>query len=124
MNQPMTMPSASAMATLTMRLRSSRMCSMSGIRASLAALGARGSRPPEPAGRVGPAGVVMSWARSAGLLRLRLGQRHAVDGYPVGGSGLGLQVIELPLQLLDLLLRLGRLRSRHRGAGQRRSGGG
>src|ERR1700685_1397722 len=126
----MTMPIASPIAALTTRLRSSRMCSISGMRASLPlALGAR-SRPREPADPVGSAGVVMYWSSSAGLVPLCLRQRDAVDGHAVGIGCLGLQVIKLPLQLLDLLLlhqrrlrRLGWLRRvYHRAAGKRSRG--
>src|SRR5450755_1328373 len=121
----MTMPTASASAALMTRLRSSRRCSISGICAPLlTALGAR-SRPREPADPAGSAGVVIYWSSSAGLVSLSLRQRDAVDGHAVGIGCLGLQVIELPLQLLDLLLlrhrRLRRLRrGYHRAAGKRR----
>src|ERR1039457_4097163 len=100
-----------------MRFRSSLMCSMSGIRPSgLAGLGARRSRRslvpagPVAAGPVWSAGVVISWAGSERLVAgLGLKQRHALHGRAVTGRLL-LQFLELPLQVLDLLLGGVRLR--------------
>src|SRR6266550_7681586 len=79
--QPTTMPRASPSRALSRRLRSSRMCSMSGIRASgFSSLVWRGMRGPRACGGAPESGVeLISRRHSAGLVgALGLGQRDPV----------------------------------------------
>src|SRR6266480_1734828 len=79
--QPTTMPRASPSRALSRRLRSSRMCSMSGIRASgFSSLVWRGMRGPRACGGAPESGgELISRRHSAGLVgALGLGERHPV----------------------------------------------
>src|SRR6202046_3105256 len=115
----MTAPTTPASTAFRTRLRSSLMCSMSGLRASgLTVLDPRILRP--PGGDAGSAGGVICAADSERLLRVRLGRRGAACGWR--GAWLLLQVPDLLLQVLQLLL--GGVRgglARHGAGGWRRA---
>src|SRR5215472_4591168 len=127
-NQPPMIPAVIAIIDLITRVRSSRMCSMSGILASglaaLRVLGRRGLLPaaPDPPAPLPAPGAGLSCACDiTGLrsVRLTLGPRLA-GRRGVSLGLLALQIAQLPLQVIDLLLlcvtrRLGRdLRWRRR----------
>src|SRR3984893_4459286 len=114
---PTAVPTSSAAAALTTLFRSSRRCSMSGIRPSGldcrcdAAMRVPSTRAPVTVSPSFDMAGYRGLAGSAGLLRpLLLGDRSAVDGRRLPRGRLLLEVTDLLLQLLDLLLVLG---SRH-----------
>src|ERR1022692_3850055 len=104
--QPAIAPRVIASSALSTLLRSSRMCSISGMRPSgLGAFRPRSRRAPrDPADRSRRSWADITWAGLERLAVLRVGRRRAVPGRARPARRLPLQILQLALDVQQLLL--------------------